>query len=189
MNKKRDDITEEWRAIPGFEGRYEVSSLGRVRSLRFSNRNCNFLRPEPKILKPRKIWTGYLQMQLGSHKHPYRAYVHNIVLLAFVGPRPPGYHGAHLDGSRDNNALHNLQWVTPQENCFHKKLHGTDSIGTKRYNAKLTETDVLEIRASYVKGSKTHGSVALARRYGVDQHTLWNALKGINWSHVKGAQS
>lgn len=179
---------EEWRAIPGYEGRYEVSTHGRVRSLRFINRNCNYLLSTPKILKqtPRD---GYRTVNLSVSRVHYKRNVHRLVLLTFVGPEPPGHEGAHRDGNRANNYLTNLRWSTSSENTEDKRLHGTMELGVQRYNAKLTDETVVSIRRSYVKGSKKHGAVALARKHGVHQSTIWRVLNSMAWTHISEQQS
>lgn len=93
---------EIWKPVLGFEGKYEVSSRGRVRSL-FG---------VPHLLKLYKIPYGYMEARLtGHHKR-----VHRLVLEAFVGPCPKGYQCDHINAVRDDNRLENLRWVTGREN-------------------------------------------------------------------------
>lgn len=95
---------ERWRNIAGFEGQYEVSDHGRVRSLAWE---------ENHVLRPRKCLNGYLQVNLGARV--VKA-VHRLVLEAFVGPCPDGYECDHINGVRDDNRLANLHWVSRSEN-------------------------------------------------------------------------
>lgn len=104
-----DDIANEaWRPSP--IPRVEVSSLGRLRRTSVTG----------AILDVR---TGSKQLN-GYIAHSGRL-VHVMVLEAFVGPRPDGYHAAHEDGTRDNNRLSNLAWKTPAENAADRRRHGT----------------------------------------------------------------
>lgn len=111
---------EEWRAIQDFEGSYEVSSFGRVRSLRGK---------KPRILaycwaKPRPSCpVRYAKVQLYVNGDtPYKnrrrhRRVHRLVLFAFHGTPPPGCNdGAHLDDNPENNRADNLAWKTHAEN-------------------------------------------------------------------------
>lgn len=108
-------MTEIWRAVPGLVG-YEASNLGSVRSLR---------RHQPCILKPSLDHGGY-RMVFPSVDGQNRTYaIHRMVLLAFVGPRPPGMQIRHLDGDRSNNCLSNLRYGTPSENVQDAVRHGT----------------------------------------------------------------
>jgi hypothetical protein len=72
--------------------------------------------------------SGYPHVRLGGRG---RAYVHHLVLEAFVGPRPAGDQAAHGDGDRLNNVLGNLRWATPKENNGDKRSHGTAMLGTR----------------------------------------------------------
>lgn len=109
---------EIWKAVVGLEGRYEVSSHGRIRSI-LSTRG-NHGRKESHILKPGYggVRVRYLRIALydGSRKRIGR-YIHDMVLQAFVGPRPsPLYHGAHEDDDSFNNHLSNLSWQLGSDN-------------------------------------------------------------------------
>lgn len=152
---------EEWRPVPGLEGRYDVSSQGRVRSWAAWRKRPG---PDPRILTQKVLpKRGYRFVDIGSR----RRFVHRLVLEAFVGPCPPGYQGAHLNGVRDDNRLENLRWVTPVENASHQVAHGTRRRGELMPAAKLTAPAVQEIRAA-VAGGERMGTVAL--RHGSRTH-------------------
>ncbi|HWH14395.1 MAG TPA: NUMOD4 motif-containing HNH endonuclease [Miltoncostaeaceae bacterium] len=110
--------TEEWRAIPSAPG-YEVSNLGRVRSLR----HRYGLRRQPKMLALQLVH-GYPRVNLysGGSYRPRR--VHHLVAEAFIGPRPEGLIVRHLDGTRDNNVPENLAYGTLSENTQDCLAHG-----------------------------------------------------------------
>ena len=120
-------MQEVWKAIPGYEGRYEVSDQGRVRSLDrivecfgpvkgryLSKRSGRVLRPGPSNF-------GHLSVVLGKNNTQF---VHKLVLLAFVGPAPNKHECRHLNGDPADNRLENLCWGTRHENIMDSVRHG-----------------------------------------------------------------
>lgn len=101
------------------------------------------------------------------------------VCEAFIGPRPEGCHAAHLDGNPSNNHVSNLAWKTPKENEADKVLHGTRMRGVSHHRAKLSEAQVLEIRA--IQGRTL---IDIANQYGVTLQTVWNIQKRKTWGHL-----
>lgn len=116
----------EWRPVLDYEGLYEVSSDGRVRSL-----------PRPRtrgrILVPRVNGNGYLQLKLCASGVPLTRKVHQLVCEAFRGPRQEGQVVRHLDGNRLNNCASNLAWGTPSENMQDSVRHGTNHEASKTH--------------------------------------------------------
>lgn len=104
---------ERWLPIIGWEGAYEVSDHGRVRSLpRTSTDRNGVRRPVPGcILKATPDGDGYPAVMLYRDGRPKRVYVHKIELEAFIGHRPPGLQARHCNGIRDDNHLPNLHWA------------------------------------------------------------------------------
>jgi hypothetical protein len=108
-------VSEQWRAIAGYEGRYEVSNLGRVKSLpRRRTKGGILVTPVNK--------RGYLSVTLGYEKRE----LHGVVAAAFLGSRPQGAEVRHLDGNPLNPAAANLVYGTRSENVRDKRRHGTD---------------------------------------------------------------
>lgn len=111
---------------------------------------------------------------------------HRLVWEAVHGPIPEGLQINHLNGIKADNRIANLELVTPKENARHAFAtglrHGLK--GEAHPSAKLTEENVREIRALYRRSSQTHGSIALARRFGVCSRTIRNVVKGDTWSEV-----
>lgn len=171
---------EEWRATH-VEG-YEVSNLGRVRSVDRMRRGRygNPVRVHGRILKP--SWhKGYALVSLGFGR---RERVHHCVLLAFVGCRPAGAVGRHLDGDPSNNAATNLAWGSHRDNSNDARLHGTISKGESRPLAELTNAAVAAARKRYADGES---GASLAREFGVGNQTMMDAITGASWSHLPGA--
>lgn len=124
---------EEWREIPGWEGLYEASSEGRVRSLdRMVHCRAGALRPiKGKVLAAaRNRFTGYMMLMLTDGPTRKCRAVHRLVCHAFHGEPPtPDHHAAHNDGDRGNNRATNLRWATPKENTADRYIHGTILLG------------------------------------------------------------
>lgn len=119
-------MTELWRPVLGYEGLYEVSDHGRVRSLDRITRtkaghNARFRGQLLTLNQTQgKLWVGLSR----GDKQSTRA-VHRLVLDAFVGPRPDGLIGCHNDGNAFNNNLSNLRWDTYSSNTRDSVQHGT----------------------------------------------------------------
>ena len=112
--------TEHWLPIPGYEGIYDVSDQGRVRSwLPYHGT------PTPRIKKTNPNHKGYLLVGLRNEGRDGTAAVHKLVMLAFVGTRPVGMEIRHLDGNCQNNVTSNLGYGTPSENNLDAVRHGT----------------------------------------------------------------
>lgn len=128
--------TEEWRPVVGYEGRYEVSNHGRVRSLdRYARagKHSNRLYRGKMLRLIRSDETG--RVSVGIHKdgkHRTRL-VHHLVLEAFIGPRPRGTEGCHWDGDASNNRASNLRWDTHIANEHDKRRHGTHNNTAKTH--------------------------------------------------------
>lgn len=123
-------IGERWVAVPDWEGLYEVSDFGRVRSL---DRQVHIAGPKPHVRTQRgRILSapidnhGYPHVVLyrGSDRRNYGAHV--LVMLAFVGPRPAGCVTRHLSGDSTDCRLSNLTYGTQSENCYDRVAHGHD---------------------------------------------------------------
>ena len=108
-------MSEDWRDIEGYEGRYQVSSMGRVKSL--ERKDCLGRTVKERVLKPCDNGRGYLYISLsdgtGEHK---RHYIHRLVGEAFV-PNPLEKEDVnHKDENPSNNHASNLEWLTHKEN-------------------------------------------------------------------------
>lgn len=178
-------MSEKWKEVLGFEGRYEVSSEGRVRSV---ERRAPMPRNGPgatklvrsKILGNKPAEDGYVRMTLlDEHGKLHMRYVHRIVLEAFVGLCPPGLECCHGDGNRSNNRLDNLRWDTRPANHADKNKHGTASRGERNSSSKLTWAEVDEIRSRLDTGEV--GAV-LSREFGVSNTVITSIRKGRTWA-------
>ena len=166
-----------WRTVPGYPA-YEVSVDGLVR--RCQGFRC---RRAHRVLVPFVRPNGYAQILLYQGGQRRRFGVHQLVALAFLGPKPsPQHEEAHLDGQRLNNHVSNLAWLLPIENDAHKDLHGTRLRGSQIHSAKLVEAQVVLIRQALAVGIR---QCVLAQAYGVSDSTVSLIARAKTWRHVQ----
>lgn len=115
-------MTEVWLPVVGYEGIYEVSSIGRVRSIdRISSSGS---RLKGKLMTPFSTPHGYLRVGLCRDGKTKTTLVHPLVLEAFVGPRPKGADCRHLNDVPDDNRVENLRWGSRSMNLFDNVRNG-----------------------------------------------------------------
>lgn len=170
--------TERWLPVTGYEGYYEVSDFGRVRSL--LNRQQN-PRREPYLRKLRPNADGYLELNLYKDGAQQQVRVATLVLNAFKGSRPAGTEASHLNGARSDNRAVNLAWESPLTNNRRRQDHGTIPKGSAVTGAKLIESDVSIIRGRILRGDTLR---QIARDFGVCHGTITDIKSGHTWSHV-----
>lgn len=120
---------EIWKDIEGFEGLYQVSNLGRIKSLPKKRLNCKL--PETIIMKPKNT-RRYFQVTLIKDKNRKQCLVHRLVAQAFI-PNPENKPQVnHIDGNGFNNKVDNLEWCTAQENSSHAWKTGLSKTTTKQ---------------------------------------------------------
>lgn len=167
---------EFWKSVLSYDGRYEVSDRGRVRSLRSHNNVVECVRCRPKILVAGLNPGGRLQVHLGRGQ---TRRVHRLVLEAFRGPCPNGHEASHLNGNAVDNRLENLTWESHKVNNLRRREHGTFSDGEGNGQARLNADAVMAIRRRYAAGGVTHRE--LAKEYGVTHPTIGQLLRGKAW--------
>lgn len=159
---------ERWLPVVGFEGLYDVSNLGRVRSLYTGN-----------ILSLGPHAGGYKVAHLYAAGKRTARTVHSMVLTAFVGPRKPGQEAMHRNHIQSDNRLANLHWGTRKENEEDKMRAGRVLRGEASTSAKLTAQQVVEIRRR--RGVPQQD---LADEYGCTFSNISAIQLGKSWRHV-----
>ncbi len=122
---------EEWRTLPGYEGIYEVSCHGNVRSLPRVDMRGHRVRA--RLLSQWTHPSGHKIVKLSKNGSYRLGKVHRLVLLAFVGPPPPDHEALHGDGDPGNNRIENLSWGTRSDNHYDRVRHGTHPMAIKTH--------------------------------------------------------
>ena len=139
-------MIEVYKDIKGFEGEYQISNFGNVKSLdRYVfNTNKSKRLVKSRVLKPNKKSNGYLSIKI-KQKH---SYIHRLVLITFKVLKNGCDYVNHIDGDKENNNIKNLEWCTAKENTKHKY----EVLKQKGVRRKLTQKNVLFIRDNFIKG-------------------------------------
>lgn len=174
-------MTEEWKDIPGYEGRYQASTLGRIRSLDRRVRVVAHGTEATRLIKGRVLRPGVFEksghvsvvLGHGANGSP----VHQLVALTFIGPRPEGMDICHNDGNPKNNAVSNLRYDTRSENNKDVLRQG------KRWR-KLNLADVDKIREMLAQGMRGR---EIAKIYGVSDQIICAIKKGRTFGWYKGS--
>ena len=183
---------EQWADIEGFEGRYLVSSHGRVYST-----GCG--RRSPAMLKPNVNSRGYQTVNLSDgHSNNTTARVHRLVALAFCDSHSESRDIVnHKDGNPSNNHADNLEWCTSGENTRHAidvlgrsiggsepfkristRIHPVDANSTRSPFRRFSDEDVEFIRTDY------HSSRQLAKMFGVNKSTIQRIRSGESYRNI-----
>lgn len=154
---------EIWRGIPGFEGYYQASTFGRIKSLpRYRHHNSSI------ILKPSKMPNGYLQVSLYSPKSTKNRWlVHRLIAITFLPNIYNKPHVNHIDGNKTNNMIENLEWSTMSENIMH-------SYYILGHSGKTAAREIMCVET----GEKFKSIHEASRRTGVCPPNITAALKG-----------
>lgn len=164
---------EQWADIPNYEGQYQVSTFGRVKS---------FKRGGVKILRPALSRRGYLIAQLWRNAEPRSLAISRLVALCFI-PNPDNKPQVdHINGMKFNNHVSNLRWVTGIENINYAVELGLIKTGVECSCAKLTEEQVKYIRENPDRLS----SLKLAKKFSIAHDAISEIQTGKRYKSVSG---
>ena len=144
---------EQWKPVHGYEGIYEVSSHGRVRSLdrTVTYSNGQVRRLKGKVRRTPLNQDGYPRVNLSHQGEDKTRYVHSLVAESFIGARPEGMEICHSDGNKTNNHVANLRFGTSSDNELDKVRHGTHHEAVKTHCPLGHELFAENIRKSSAK--------------------------------------
>lgn len=178
-------MNEKWKAIEGYEGRYEISNLGKVKSLpKRKGKGRGYIRPT-QMMTLAKDKNGYYVIGLRKYRQKKCLLkVHRLVAKAFI-PNPENKPQInHKNGVKDDNKVGNLEWVTSGENCRHAYKTGLQQKrkGEQSGFSKLKEYQVRKIRQIYKEGNITQKE--LGKVFGICQAQIWRIIHKKRWSHI-----
>lgn len=192
----KGDYMESWKPIKGYEGYYEISNFGNVRSLdrKVKGKNGKFQSLKGKNLKTPPGKPGYPTVSLQINNIPKTFAVHRLVAKHFI-PKVQGKDVVnHIDGNKTNNHHKNLEWVTHSENHMHAFLTGLfvpessnkngKVQGENNYGAKLKESDVRFILENTRKNGGNMTTVELAKKFNVSRTAISAIVNRRTWKHI-----
>ena len=162
-------MKEIWKDVVGYEGLYQASTFGRIRSL--DRKDCRGNRISGKIMKPRFINSGYLMVHLRDRNGKRTGkLVHRLVAEAFLIATDNEIQVDHIDENKTNNNIENLRWVTPKQNSN----HGT---GIMRANIKKSKP-VNQLNENGVCIKTFSSATEAARVLNIKQGSITNCCLG-----------
>lgn len=174
-------LTETWAPVIGFDGFYEASDQGRVRSVERSvafGARGGRRKVGGVILKPVFGSRGYPVVNLTKPGLRRQLFLHKVILEAFTGGRPEGMECCHNNGDTTDARLANLRWDSRSGNHKDKRNHGTWQVGERANNVKLTNEVVLAIRRRKLTASEAR------REYGLSKTNACRIVNGVTWRHL-----
>lgn len=181
-------MEEIWKDIAGYKGFYQVSNLGRIKSLCRKTLNSKgvYHTVGGRIMAPKKDPNGYLSIILSKNQVTKQERIHRLVALAFIDNPENKDLVNHMDGNKRNNVVTNLEWVTHSQNHKHAFRTGlrvpTDTSGSKNGRARVTEDIVRQIRFDF---DNNMSQKDLIEKYNIPSSTITNIKLRHTWKCVK----
>lgn len=183
-------MDEIWEDVVGWEGIYQVSSLGRVKRIKAGPSTFS-----GRILKPFSE-KGYLLVSLYKNNKRSHYRIHRLVAIAFLGLPKEGQEINHKNGIKSFNWPENLEWVSPSENCLHAYwvLHSIvlasqvlDLQGEKNPNSKLRNKDIPLVQQLLREGKLSQEKIG--KLFDVGRTTISAIKNGKSWAWLKAADN
>jgi len=177
-------MEEIWKDVKGYEGYYQISNLGRVKSLarKVYRKNGQIVNRSERILKPYLMGDGYLSLCFRVENKISKQYVHRVVAKNFL--EKPDYANCvnHIDGNKQNNKLSNLEWVNHVENHAHAVRIGLiNNKGENSSTAKFTNKEANLIRIFYE--TRRFSRKEIASLLGVSETCIAQIVSGVRYKN------
>lgn len=184
--------SEIWKDVIGYEGLYQVSNFGNVRSLdRIVNKpnGVSYIR-KGKICKQSKSNLGYMTVGFTVKNIKVNKYVHRLVAEAFITNINNYPQVNHIDCDKTNNKVYNLEWCTNSQNHIHASKNGLNKLHLHRvaYSGELngmsllTKEQVLEIKQKYIPYKYSAKKISI--EYGVSESCISHILNNRSWKKI-----
>jgi hypothetical protein len=184
--------SEVWKDIKNYEGLYQVSNFGNVKSLdRIVNKpsGVSYIR-KGKICKQSKSNLGYMTIGFTVNNQKINKYVHRLVAEAFITNTSNYPQVNHIDCDKTNNRINNLEWCTNSQNHTHASKNGLNKLhlyrvaysGEQNTNSLLKKEQVLEIRQKYIPYK--YSAKKLSKEYNVSESCITHILNNTSWKEI-----
>lgn len=175
---------EVWKDITGYEGMYQVSNFGRVKSLgwnKIRSQNKKSIRAD-RILKTQTTHRGYLRLELNKNGVGIKFVVHRLVALTFLSNEDDKPEINHINGIKSDNRLANLEWCTSKQNKIHAFNNNLSNHarGENHVCSKLKLEQVRDIRSKF-KSGEFKNQTKVAKLFNVTRSSIWCIVNNINW--------
>ena len=178
----KEQISETWKDIKTHLGSYQVSNLGRVKSLNHYNGKFKKYSNIEKIRQNQVNNKGYYYVLLYNNKKIKSCYIHRLVAETFISNPENKLFINHKDGNKLNNNINNLEWVTKSENELHAHKIGLKNFKKNNlFNNKININQVNEIREKYNSGN--YYQKELAKEYNVTRQNISCIVRNKSWNY------
>lgn len=173
-------MEEEWRWVIGYEGEYQISSFGRVRSIpRVVVMKNGITKTVHGRIRKLKYCQGYPKIEFTGHGKKGST-VHRLVAAAFLGPQPPGMEVRHHDSNPGNPRLDNLSYSTHKVNHSDRAANGTNNAGETNKASKITQEQALTVLAL----GRLFPHRTVGAQFGLSGSQVARIVSGENWRHL-----